>query len=80
MDWNTMQKEVKAEVQRIGFHYVSDRPLTSHPDDWYLRVVQGFKDNGEHATWLYNASLKGLCEGKYNMDQRTATEDFLTRR
>ncbi len=74
VDWVQMQKDIKEDVQEIGYNYIADRPLSTHPADWYLRVVLGNNKRG-YATWIYNAELGGLHEGHYDMER----DDFLTR-
>jgi hypothetical protein len=75
-------EEVKAAVQEAGFHFIADRHLSSHPDDWYLRVVLAFRESPrkEYVTWIYNASLGGLHEGRYTQDQQQASDDFHNRK
>ncbi len=75
VNWNQMQKDIKKATEKAGFNYIADRPLTNHPDDWYLRVVLGYNER-EHATWIYNASLGGLHEGHYMMTRERASDDF----
>jgi hypothetical protein len=77
-DVEQIQKEIKEAVAELEYQYVADRPLTTHPDDWYLRVVLAH-NNREHVTWIYNASLGGLHEGHYMMSIQAAHEDFLER-
>ena len=71
-----MVKDIKQAVEGIefgGYEYIGDRPLSSHPDDWYLRVVLGKNARG-YATWLYNAHFKGLFEGHYDMKEHDFNE------
>jgi hypothetical protein len=74
-------EEVKQAVAEVpGFQYIADRPFSKHPDDWYLRMVLAYKESRkEYVTWLYNASLGGLHEGRYTQDQRVAMDDFHSR-
>lgn len=86
LDWNLLHENLKEVVSEAGYFYISDRPLSTHPDDWYLRVAFGFKmigDRSEYGSWVYNATLgeKGsMGEGHYITDENTAREDYLSRR
>lgn len=60
VDWNKMMNDIQVVVDNAGYFYISDRPLSTHPDDWYLRCVVAFKmidDRTEYVTWIYNATL-----------------------
>lgn len=73
-------EEVKEAVHKNGFNFIACRPLSKHPDDWYLHVVLAHRDSDkEYVTWVYNASLGGLYEGRYTKDGRVARDDFHTR-
>jgi hypothetical protein len=75
-------EEIREAVSEVnGFQYMADRPLTNHPDDWYLRMVLARREQPreEYVTWVYNASIGGLHEGRYTRDQRQAMDDFHTR-
>jgi hypothetical protein len=86
LDWNKLHENMKASVEEAGYFFISDRPMSTHPDDWYLRFAFGFKMMGnvtEYASWVYNASIgdKGcLNSGHYIWDQRDAYDDYLARR
>lgn len=74
-----MQERIKAEVERQGFHYISDRPLSNHDRDRNLRIVHGFSSTGTHVTWEYNDEFGGLYFGHYDMTTEEALEDFSNR-
>ena len=73
-------EQVKAEVERIGFHLIAERPLTTHPADWYLRVVLARKETSgqptEYAVWLFNGTRDTLNEGYYTKDRAAAFDKF----
>jgi hypothetical protein len=59
------------------------RPLSSHPDDDYLRVI--LRHNNEdlytpYCTHLYNSKDEGFYEGHYFKTLDEALEDFKVRR
>jgi len=79
-NWNQIQVDMEREVKRIGFTFVADRAASTHPDDWFLRIVLGYRESDDsYATWLYNADRGGLFHGRYDLSQSRATEDFLAR-
>lgn len=59
-----MKEAIRKEVERVGYEYLADKPLTNHPDDWYLRAVMA-KNDREYVVWSYNATTDCLNEGKY---------------
>ena len=87
VDLNQLHENLKECVADAGFHYISDRPVSKHPDDWYLRIAYGWRmiggDITEYASWVYNAELgaKGsLHQGHYTWNDREAAgKDYMTR-
>jgi hypothetical protein len=73
--------EIKEKVAAAGFHYIADRAVSKHPDDWYLRIVMAFRERPrqEYVTWVYNASSGGLTDGRYTEDRRIAMDTFHSR-
>lgn len=59
-----MKQDIVKEVERVGYTYLDHRPLTNHPDDWYLQVVLA-KNDREYVVWLFNATRNSLNEGNY---------------
>jgi len=70
-----IKKEIVAAVEELGYEYIKDRKLTTHPSDWYLNVVLA-KNNREYVVWLHNASLGGLHEGQYTSNKEIAEEHY----
>jgi predicted methyltransferase len=72
--------EVVEAVEEVGFKWVASRNISSHPDDWYLKVVYAYREsNAEWVVWLYNATTKGLYEGYYTKDNERARDKYLTK-
>jgi hypothetical protein len=85
VNWNQLHENLKESVEGAGFFFISDRPASTHPDDWYLRIAFGFRmvgNQSEYASWVYNATLGdkgGLSSGHYYWDERDARNDYMTR-
>lgn len=76
-----MREEIVELMGDIGFKYGEDRALTSHPDDWYLRVTYGYSESkSEYAVWIYNASLGSLQSGIYVTEREEALQEYETRK
>jgi len=79
------KEEIKKAIEEVkgGWQYKADRPFSDHHGDWYLRVVSAERvwDNGmkEYVTWVYNASVGGLGEGRYTFSKEIAEEDYRTK-
>ena len=73
-------EEVKEAVEKVGYQYIADRPVSNHVDDWYLRIVLARREEPrkEMVTWVYNR-YSGLVEGMYTQNEEYAREHFLTR-
>ena len=74
--------EIIQAVEEVngGWAYKDDRAYSSHPGDWYLRIVLAERTwasgTKEYTTWLYNATLGGLANGRYTFTEATALKDF----
>jgi len=76
------REEVQVEVEHIGFVFLDERPASLHPEDWYLRVANGYRrtDHGvEYASWVYNATTGGLAYGRYTFDCVEAHKNWMDR-
>lgn len=72
--------EVVKAVEDVGFKWIASRNISSHPDDWYLKVVMAYREStSEWVVWLYNASLKGLHEGYYTFDVESARNKYMNK-
>lgn len=72
-----VNKELREEVERVGYGYIKGRKKSSNPDDRYLRVVLA-KNNQEYVVWLYNTYFGGLYinEGKHVTDLESAEKYY----
>lgn len=74
-----MFEEIKKEVERVGYEIIAIKQSSfSH---FY---VVAKRDDGEHATWIYDSNSKGLSNGNYFMNHLDnpylkAMNDFITR-
>jgi hypothetical protein len=65
--------EVAQAVAKNGYELKDVKNLTSHPADWYLKVVKAYsKSKNEWVVWLYNATDRGLHEGYYTSNREVA--------
>ena len=55
----------------VGF-----RPYSSHPDDAYLFMVMGRRNDGTYSTWVYNATAPGFSSGQYDLNLERALALF----
>lgn len=74
-----MKQAIVKEVERVGYTYLDHRPLTNHPDDWYLQVVLA-KNDSEYVVWLYNATTNSLNEGNYLETEEEAIEAYISKK
>ena len=74
-----MKQAIVKEVERVGYTYLDHRPLTNHPDDWYLQVVLA-KNDREYVVWLYNATTNSLNEGNYLETEEQAIEAYISKK
>lgn len=66
-------------IENDGKKILGQRPLTTHPDDWYLTVVLA-EWNDEYVTWLCNSEgTPFYAEGKYFKNYKDAFEHFMTK-
>jgi len=74
----TVEKMEKLAKEQ-GFDILASKPVSNHPEDWYLRIVLCRIPKGEYVTYNYNSTLGD--NGSYNLghyytDFDTAFADF----
>lgn len=90
---NAMRPEAEAKIaaaaERLPIDFASNfggrfellgfRPLTAHPEDWYLWAVMARRSDGSFATWTYNATDHGFASGHYDLTLERALLRFTER-
>lgn len=75
-------KAIKEKARQVGngYNVLLISRYSTHPGDSHLYVVLALGGPIQsYVTWLYNASIRSLECGHYDMDFKTALLDFVSR-
>jgi hypothetical protein len=76
MNFDEVSLMIMEECEKRGWEFCCCRPVSNHPDDWYLAYCVVVNEKGENVSYEFNAERPQFFWGHYFNHLENAMKHF----